>query len=140
MCSLKIGARSSTGLDTDMITQRRAREIEEKAKEITNVGPWSDQISRVITPGEDEEIRNLWSLMAGNTCYMDAFARFCAGTAYSKKTHDNAIQNVKAVASYIDGYVSSLVDCASEHTEMGARDAVRVLVILEQAMRKMREE
>lgn len=119
-----------------MMSPERAQEIVKKAKAATNVGPWQDQLGKFITYDEDQEVKNLWSLMSGSTCYMDAFNRFLKGTAYSKETYDNAMQNVTAVHHYIEGYTNGLLEI--EHTDQGTKELLRAFSILEETMKKLK--
>jgi len=63
-----------------MITQERAQEIKRKAQELAHHGPWCDQMSKVITPEEDRQIKLHWESLPGSSCYMDSFFDFLEGT------------------------------------------------------------
>lgn len=56
----------------EKVTPQRAREIMTKAQGISK-GPWSDQLSRVMTKGEYRYILDIWDTMPGNTSFMSAF-------------------------------------------------------------------
>lgn len=52
----------------------RAREIWQAAKAVCVPGPVSDQIRRVMTPGEHAYVLSVWrSIPDDGSCYMDAF-------------------------------------------------------------------
>jgi hypothetical protein len=59
-----------------MISRERAEEIVRQAQEITVCGPWSDNMTKVMTEEEDAEVKLHWSALPGDTCYMDAFNDF----------------------------------------------------------------
>lgn len=63
-----------------MITQERAAEIKKKAQELAEYGPWSDQLTKAMTPEEDREIHQYWSALPTDSSYMDAFLDFLQGT------------------------------------------------------------
>lgn len=53
----------------------RANEIFNQARNQTKHGPWSDQLDKVMSPGERAYIMAIWDTMPGNTCFVDAFLR-----------------------------------------------------------------
>ncbi len=63
-----------------MITQERAREIMKAAQEMTQYGPWSDNITKAMTPEEDAQVRQHWTALPSSASYMDAFFNFLNGT------------------------------------------------------------
>ena len=63
-----------------MITQERAQEIMKKAQELAEHGPWSDQLTKAMTPEEDAQVRQHWTALPGSASYMDAFYNFLNGT------------------------------------------------------------
>lgn len=61
------------------MTAERAREIFDHARQRATVGPWSDQLDKVMTPDERHEIKQLWATMPGHTCFVDALFRVMNG-------------------------------------------------------------
>lgn len=64
------------------MTPERAQEIIAQAR---NTGGafcmWSDNIEKVMRPGERDEVRKVWDTMPGYTCFVDALNRIAAGAA-----------------------------------------------------------
>jgi len=58
------------------MTPERAKEIIAQAKAQAGCGPWSDQLDKVMTDIEREEVRHKWQTMPGYTCFVDALFRF----------------------------------------------------------------
>jgi len=54
------------------MTSDRAKEIIQQAKKLANVGPWSDQLDKVMTKEERDEVNKVWETMPGYTCFVDA--------------------------------------------------------------------
>lgn len=54
------------------MTPERAKEIIRQAKALANVGPWSNQIDKVISKEERLEVNKVWETMPGHTCFVDA--------------------------------------------------------------------
>jgi len=67
-----------------MLSQKRAVEIFEQAKQQAGHGPWSDQLDKIMTRGERLEINALWNTMNGSSCFVDAFLRFVHNHVASK--------------------------------------------------------
>lgn len=65
------------------LTQERAKEIIQQAKNKTKYGPWSDQLSKVMTKEERDEVNSYWSTMDSSTCFVDALYQFVNGKAYT---------------------------------------------------------
>lgn len=61
------------------MTPERAKEIIKQAQDKANVGPWSDQIEKVITKEERNEVNKVWETMPGHTCFVDALYRIANG-------------------------------------------------------------
>jgi hypothetical protein len=61
------------------VTPERAAQIIDQAQAKAVHGPWSDQIGKVITRQENQEILDKWETMPGNTCYVDALLRLKNG-------------------------------------------------------------
>jgi hypothetical protein len=59
-----------------MITQERATEIFNQAVKQAKIGPWSDELRRIMTPDEIKAVYDQWQTMPGNTCFVDSFLRF----------------------------------------------------------------
>lgn len=59
----------------DKMTQQRASAIIEEAKNKTEFGPWSDQLTKVMTREERLEVNRVWDTMPGHTCFIDALFR-----------------------------------------------------------------
>jgi hypothetical protein len=57
------------------MTPARATEIIRDAKARATYGPWSDQLSNVMTADERAEIITVWRTMPGYTCFVDALHR-----------------------------------------------------------------
>lgn len=57
------------------MTPERATEIIRDAKALAVHGPWSDQLSNVMTADERAEIVTVWKTMPGYTCFVDAILR-----------------------------------------------------------------
>lgn len=57
------------------MTPERAAEIIRDAKAMADYGPWSDQLSNVMTTDERAEIIAVWKKMPGHTCFVDALHR-----------------------------------------------------------------
>jgi hypothetical protein len=57
----------------------RAAEIEAAARAATQYGPYSDRMWEQMTPGEYGYVLQVWDVMPGNTCWMDAFHRIANG-------------------------------------------------------------
>jgi hypothetical protein len=53
----------------------RAREIIQAAYDRATIGPWSDQLDKVMTREERTEVNAVWSALPGHTCFVDAI--FC---------------------------------------------------------------
>jgi len=62
-----------------MLTKERANEIVAQARALTQWGSWSDQLDKVMLPGEREEIIQRWNTMDGSSCFVDALNTFCRG-------------------------------------------------------------
>lgn len=62
------------------LTKVRAKEIMEQAREKAIHGPWVDQLDKVMTKEEREEVILHWEAMPGNTSFYDAFMRFVRGS------------------------------------------------------------
>ena len=63
-----------------MITQERAREILQKAKELAVCGPWSDYLKEAMSIDEHEMVLRHWNVLPGSTSYTDSFLDFLQGT------------------------------------------------------------
>jgi hypothetical protein len=57
------------------MTPERAREIIRDAKAMATYGPWSDQLSNVMTKDERAAIVEVWNTLPGSYCFMDALLR-----------------------------------------------------------------
>lgn len=53
------------------MTAARATEIYNEARR-RGFGPWSDQLSKIMTPAEREEVNEIWAEMSGSSCFVDA--------------------------------------------------------------------
>lgn len=53
----------------------RAREIIQAAYDKASVGPWSDQLDKVMSKEERAEVCAVWETMPGHTCFVDAIYR-----------------------------------------------------------------
>ena len=53
----------------------RATEIIREAKAKCVHGPWSDQLSNVMTQDERREVVTVWNTMPGSACFVDALLR-----------------------------------------------------------------
>ena len=62
------------------ITQERARQIKERAQQLSQGGPWADRLTEAMTPEEDAVINAYWRALPGSASYMDAFLDFLQGT------------------------------------------------------------
>ena len=67
-----------------MITKERAKEIIEEARKLSNYGPWSDQLDKVITSEEKFEILGHWETMSGESSFVDALFDFLNGRVEDK--------------------------------------------------------
>lgn len=63
------GARAAEPVEVDAA---RAREIVEQAREATEHGPWSDNVERVLQPGEYRYVYDFWDTLPGDTSFVDA--------------------------------------------------------------------
>ena len=61
------------------MTSERANEIIVQAKARARHGPWSDQLDKVMTPEERQEVIDLWNTMPGYTCFVHALLRIVYG-------------------------------------------------------------
>ncbi len=61
------------------MTPERATEIISAAKAHTSIGPWSDNISRVMNASERSDVVDVWRQMPGSTCFVDALQRIANG-------------------------------------------------------------
>ena len=61
--------------EISLMTPARATEIIRDAKALAIHGPWSDQLSNVMTADERAEIITVWRTMPGYTCFVDALLR-----------------------------------------------------------------
>jgi hypothetical protein len=57
----------------------RATEIINQARARATVGPWSDQLRRIITREEFREVLAVWRQMPGTTCIVDALHKIAKG-------------------------------------------------------------
>lgn len=57
------------------MNQQRAREVFKQARVEAKVGPWSDQLRKVMTPEEVQHVNRVWAGMPGSTSFVDAFFR-----------------------------------------------------------------
>ena len=57
------------------MNRERAREIIQRAHVLATIGPWSDQIDKVMTKEERAEVNMVWNTLPGHTCFVDAL--FC---------------------------------------------------------------
>lgn len=71
------------------MTPERAQEIVKQARDKATCGPWSDQLDKVMTKEERNEVNQVWDKMPGHTCFVDALysiARARAGKSYMVNT------------------------------------------------------
>lgn len=68
----------------------RAKQIIEQAKALTEVGHWSDKLDTVMTPGERAFVKEVWKLMPGHTCFVDALRRVEESTIPMPKDNRNS--------------------------------------------------
>lgn len=61
------------------MTPERATEIIHEAQSITTIGPWSDQLDRIMKPGERAAVVAVWKKMPGYTCFVDALFQIARG-------------------------------------------------------------
>lgn len=59
-----------------MLTRERVDEIIKQARDKSTYGPWSDQLDKVMTKEEREEVIQRWNTMDGETCFVDALLSF----------------------------------------------------------------
>lgn len=52
----------------------RFKGYKEAAQRLAKYGPWQDQISKVISPADDQRVRAFWQMMPGYSSYSSAFA------------------------------------------------------------------
>jgi hypothetical protein len=57
------------------MTPIRAQEIIQAAYDKCTCGPWSDQLDKVMTKEERQEVNAVWDTMPGDTCFVDAIYR-----------------------------------------------------------------
>lgn len=57
------------------MNRERAREIIQAAYDQATIGPWSDQLDKVMTKKERAEVKAFWDTLPGHTCFVDAI--FC---------------------------------------------------------------
>lgn len=65
-----------------MIAPERAKEIIQQAKDKSTHGPWSDQLSKVMSKEERDEVVQHWNTMDGSTCFVDALYEFVNNKVY----------------------------------------------------------
>lgn len=53
------------------ISAARAKEIIATAQAMEGFGPWSDRLGKVMTPGEDAYVRELWKTKPGHYSFVD---------------------------------------------------------------------
>ena len=54
---------------------KRAQEIIQAAYDCSTHGPWSDNLDKVMTNEERDQVNEVWQTMPGNTCFVDALYR-----------------------------------------------------------------
>lgn len=57
------------------MTPERATEIIAQAKATAKHGPWSDQLSNVMTVDERSAVVEVWQTLPGSSCFADALLR-----------------------------------------------------------------
>jgi len=80
-----------------VVSPARAKGIMREAQAKASVGPWSDQIDRVISQGEHRYIKDVWMTMPGNKSFVNALTGIASGrwklaadTALTGKTMENS--------------------------------------------------
>ncbi len=68
---MQIGATNESRKERKM-TPNRAQYLIQAAYDKCTCGPWSDQLSRVMTEEERLEVNAVWDTMPGDTCFVDA--------------------------------------------------------------------
>jgi hypothetical protein len=61
------------------MNQERAQQIVKQARAHAGCGPWSDQLDKIMTSAERDEVIAHWQTMPGHTCFVDALNRFANG-------------------------------------------------------------
>ena len=61
------------------MTGERAKQVIEDARAKAVHGPWSNQLHRVLRPGERAEVNAVWATMPATTCFVDALLRIANG-------------------------------------------------------------
>ena len=59
-------------IEIKFFTQQRAIEIRDQCKAQANYGPWSDQLSKVMSSGERRQVMDIWnheSISGGSSFY-----------------------------------------------------------------------
>lgn len=102
--------RQSRNAPLKQVDAQRAREIIQQAKAMTQYGPWSDNIDRVLSQGERRFISQFWDTLPSNTSFTDALEELAkerkmafqtwnsphespAGVRYPKSVWDNATRS-----------------------------------------------
>ncbi len=62
-----------------MLTKERATEIVRLAREKATCGPWCDQLDKVMTPEERDEIIAHWDTKDGSSNFVNALYDFVNG-------------------------------------------------------------
>lgn len=61
------------------MTRERAAEIIQQAQSLARHGPWSDQLDKVMSPDERDDVLAMWKTMPGYTCFVHALFRIRDG-------------------------------------------------------------
>lgn len=54
------------------MSPERAQAIIQAAYDRCTCGPWCDQLDKVMSTEEREEVKVVWNTMPGDTCFVDA--------------------------------------------------------------------
>jgi hypothetical protein len=54
------------------LTVHRIEEIEKACRDNSGGGPWVDQLDKIMTEDEQDEVRTHWFLLDGESCFVSA--------------------------------------------------------------------
>lgn len=85
------------------VSPARAKAIQQAAREKAKSGPWSDQLVRVMEPGEHRYVSDVWDSMPGNTSFVDALDAIAKGKAKTaaEKPYPLSKSDVETAKSYM---------------------------------------
>jgi hypothetical protein len=66
-----------------ILSPARAKEIIQQAKDKAVHGPWSDQLDKVMSKEECDEVIRHWNTMNGSTNFVQALNEFVHDRVYS---------------------------------------------------------